>query len=111
MRQVGPPASRRNRVPVGGIFLAEARKNREGHGSSRECEVGTALRGGQVAGEHTVFLFGAADRLELTHRATDRDVFVHGALQAANGSQVNQKGITECNISWVCFLRISDPDN
>ncbi len=69
-----------------GYAWPDARKNREGHTGPRGTEeVGTAaLRGGNVAGEHTVFLFGAADRLELTHRATDRDVFVHGALRAAS---------------------------
>lgn len=47
-------------------------------------EVGlAALRGGAVTGEHTVYFFGAAERLELTHRAADRDVFAHGALRAA----------------------------
>jgi 4-hydroxy-tetrahydrodipicolinate reductase len=42
-----------------------------------------ALRGGAVPGEHTVFVFGDAERLELTHRAADRAVFAHGALRAA----------------------------
>lgn len=47
-------------------------------------EVGlSALRGGDVVGEHTVFLLGEGERLELTHRATDRSVFAHGALRAA----------------------------
>ena len=77
-----------------GYSWPEARKNREGHTGPRgECEVGTAaLRGGQVAGEHTVFLFGAADRLELTHRATDRDVFVHGALHSGKMALRPTKG-------------------
>ncbi len=42
-----------------------------------------ALRGGAVPGEHTVFVFGDAERIELTHRAADRAVFAHGALRAA----------------------------
>jgi 4-hydroxy-tetrahydrodipicolinate reductase len=42
-----------------------------------------ALRGGDVAGEHTVFFLGDGERLELTHRATDRGVFARGALLAA----------------------------
>jgi len=47
-------------------------------------EIGiAALRGGQVIGEHTVFFFGNAERLELTHRATNRDIFAEGALKAA----------------------------
>jgi len=42
-----------------------------------------AVRGGEVAGEHTVYLFGDDERLELTHRATSPDIFAHGALTAA----------------------------
>jgi 4-hydroxy-tetrahydrodipicolinate reductase len=42
-----------------------------------------ALRGGDVVGDHTVFLLGNGERLELTHRATNRDLFATGALRAA----------------------------
>lgn len=42
-----------------------------------------ALRGGDVIGDHTVYLFGPGERLELTHRATSRDLFAQGALRAA----------------------------
>lgn len=42
-----------------------------------------ALRGGDVIGDHTVHLLGAGERIELTHRATSRDVFAHGAVRAA----------------------------
>lgn len=42
-----------------------------------------AVRGGDVVGEHTVYLFGEGERLELTHRATDRGIFARGALRAA----------------------------
>jgi 4-hydroxy-tetrahydrodipicolinate reductase len=42
-----------------------------------------ALRGGDVIGDHTVHFLGAGERLEFTHRATDRDLFVRGALRAA----------------------------
>ncbi|RJO71368.1 MAG: 4-hydroxy-tetrahydrodipicolinate reductase [Myxococcales bacterium] len=41
-----------------------------------------ALRGGEVVGEHTVFLFGEGERLELTHRAASRDALAAGALRA-----------------------------
>lgn len=41
------------------------------------------LRGGAVAGEHTVYFLGAGERLELTHRASDRRAFAQGALRAA----------------------------
>jgi 4-hydroxy-tetrahydrodipicolinate reductase len=36
-----------------------------------------------VVGEHTAFFFGAGERVELSHRATDRAIFAHGALRAA----------------------------
>ncbi len=42
-----------------------------------------SLRGGDVIGEHTVYLFGPSERIELTHRASSRDVFAHGAARAA----------------------------
>ena len=43
-----------------------------------------ALRGGEVVGEHTVFFLGDSDRIELTHRASDRGIFARGAYQAAH---------------------------
>ena len=42
-----------------------------------------AIRGGDVAGEHTVYFLSDGERLELTHRATDRRIFARGALLAA----------------------------
>jgi 4-hydroxy-tetrahydrodipicolinate reductase len=41
------------------------------------------VRGGDVIGDHTVYLLGDGERLELTHRASNRDLFAHGALRAA----------------------------
>ncbi len=58
---------------------------REGDvGPRREREIGIfAVRGGDVIGDHTVHLLGPGERLELTHRATSRDLFARGALRAA----------------------------
>lgn len=42
-----------------------------------------AVRGGDVIGDHTVHLLGPGERLEITHRATSRELFAHGALRAA----------------------------
>ena len=42
-----------------------------------------AVRGGDVVGEHTVLFASDDERIELTHRAADRDVFARGALVAA----------------------------
>lgn len=58
---------------------------RQGVTGEREAnELGYAvMRGGDVAGEHTVFFFGDKERVELTHRATDADIFAKGALEAS----------------------------
>jgi 4-hydroxy-tetrahydrodipicolinate reductase len=63
---------------------------RERHGRSGDVgprssdELGVlAVRGGDVVGDHTVHLLGPGERLELTHRATSRELFAHGALRAA----------------------------
>ena len=42
-----------------------------------------SLRGGDVAGEHTVRFALPGEYLEITHRATGPEVFAHGALRAA----------------------------
>jgi len=43
----------------------------------------SSLRGGDIVGEHTVTFAAAGERLEITHRATDRLTFARGALRAA----------------------------
>lgn len=53
-------------------------------GERTRSEVGIhALRGGDVVGDHTVIYAGAGERIELTHKASDRAVFARGALRAA----------------------------
>lgn len=42
-----------------------------------------AVRGGDVVGEHTAYFFANGERLELTHRATNRAIFARGAVRAA----------------------------
>ncbi len=43
----------------------------------------SSLRAGDIVGEHTVMFAAAGERLEITHRATDRITFARGALRAA----------------------------
>jgi 4-hydroxy-tetrahydrodipicolinate reductase len=53
-------------------------------GPRRPGSIGFAsVRGGDIAGEHTVLFAGSGERLELTHRAHDRMTFAYGALRAA----------------------------
>lgn len=42
-----------------------------------------SLRAGDIVGEHTVQFATAGERIELVHRATNRDVFARGALHVA----------------------------
>ena len=58
---------------------------REGNtGKRRKDEIGVhALRGGTVAGTHSVHFFGPDEELEFTHRAASRQIFVNGALHMA----------------------------
>lgn len=57
------------------------------HGSSavrQRGEIGfSVFRGGDVVGDHTVSFAGIGERIELTHRASDRLAFARGAVKAA----------------------------
>lgn len=68
-----------------GATPADERHGRSGNtGARTDQEIGVhALRGGEIVGEHSVLFIGAGDRVELTHRAQDRRIFVDGALRAA----------------------------
>jgi len=70
-------------------------KAREGHtGARRSGDIGFAtLRGGDVVGEHTVVFAGQGERVELTHRATDRQIFARGAVKAALWARGKPPGI------------------
>lgn len=52
-----------------------------------------ALRGGDVIGDHTVLFAGPSERLELTHRASDRQLFARGAVRAALWGQGKPPGL------------------
>jgi 4-hydroxy-tetrahydrodipicolinate reductase len=43
-----------------------------------------SLRAGDIVGEHTVQFATAGERIELVHRAGNRDIFARGALHAAS---------------------------
>jgi 4-hydroxy-tetrahydrodipicolinate reductase len=64
------------------LSLCHGREGRPGPRAKNELAV-MALRGGDVIGDHTVYLLGPGERIEITHRATQRDVFARGALRAA----------------------------
>ncbi|WP_057884298.1 4-hydroxy-tetrahydrodipicolinate reductase [Tsuneonella troitsensis] len=69
-----------------GIDLAaHSERGRDGHtGRRAEGAIGFAsLRGGTVAGEHSVILAGEQERLTLSHVAEDRAIFARGAIAGA----------------------------
>lgn len=59
--------------------------SREGNtGARKQGTIGFAtLRGGDVVGDHTVMFAGDGERVELTHKASNRAVFAKGAVAAA----------------------------
>jgi len=69
-----------------GIDLAANREaGRDGNtGARSEGAIGfAALRGGTVAGDHSVILAGAEERLTLSHSAENRMIFARGAVKGA----------------------------
>jgi 4-hydroxy-tetrahydrodipicolinate reductase len=71
------------------------RHGREGlTGERTRSEVGIhSLRGGDVVGDHTVLMAGTGERLELTHRASDRAIYARGALRAAQWVVSRKPGV------------------
>ena len=54
------------------------------HEKREKTEIGIhAVRGGNIVGEHDVIFAGRDEVIELTHRATSREVFAVGAVKAA----------------------------
>ncbi len=68
-----------------GVKLSDvADRGRDGiTGARKRGDIGFAvLRGGTVAGDHTVIFAGDDERIELTHKAADRAIFARGAVRA-----------------------------
>lgn len=62
-------------------------------GPRKRGDIGFAtLRGGDVVGEHTVIFANDGERVELTHKATDRRIFAQGAVVAAKWIVRQQPG-------------------
>lgn len=74
-------------------------RSRDGHTGERPGgSIGFAtLRGGAVIGEHTVMFAGPAERVEITHKASDRALFSNGAGQAALWAADKPAGLYDMN--------------
>ena len=73
---------------AGGRYIdlgAYRESGRDGHtGARAEGAIGfAALRGGTVAGEHSVIFAGEQERISLSHSAENRSIFARGAVRAA----------------------------
>ena len=70
-------------------------RGRDGEtGARRKGDIGFAsLRGGTVVGDHSVIFAGAAERIELVHKAEDRMIFARGALKAALWARGQKPGL------------------
>ena len=79
-----------------GVALGEvAQRVRDGHTGARpRGKIGFAtLRGGDVVGDHTVIFAAEGERIELTHKASTREVFARGAVKAALWAQGRAPGL------------------
>lgn len=62
-------------------------------GARKKGDIGfTAIRGGDIVGEHDVLFAAAGERIILRHLATDRAIFARGALKAALWGQGKAPG-------------------
>jgi len=78
-----------------GVSLADVRDSgRDGiTGARKRGDIGfTAIRGGDIVGEHDVLFAADGERITLRHVATDRSVFARGALKAALWGQGKAPG-------------------
>ena len=71
--------------PLGKDLTQHGVFTRHGHtGKRKPGSIGfSTIRGGDIAGEHTVMFIGDSERVEITHKATDRKIFASGAIKAA----------------------------
>ena len=68
------------------------RQGQPGERSTKEIGV-MSLRSGDVVGEHTVSFGTLGERLELTHRAHNRDTFARGAIRAVRWIATRPPGL------------------
>lgn len=87
---LGEAAARGRKVALSDVAV----RARDGiTGVRKEGSIGfAALRGGDVVGDHTVIFASPGERLELSHKASNRDIYAHGALVAAEWATTKPSG-------------------
>lgn len=88
---LGEAAARGRGVPLGDT----ADRGRDGiTGARQNGAIGfAALRGGDVVGDHSVIFAGIGERIELTHKASDRGIYARGAVHAARWLEGRPAGL------------------
>ena len=68
---------------------------REGIGEERDSKtIGFAtVRAGDIVGDHTVTFAGPGERVEITHKASNRMTFANGAVRAAQWLSGKSSGL------------------
>ncbi|MEO8999839.1 MAG: 4-hydroxy-tetrahydrodipicolinate reductase [Rhodanobacter sp.] len=82
-------AARHTTLEAAAVFSREGQTGVRADG----CIGFAVVRGGDIVGEHSAMLIGQGERLELTHRATDRSIFARGALQAGHWLAGREPGL------------------
>lgn len=87
---LGEAAARGRGVNLHDVWV----KTRDGHTGARHAgSIGFAtLRGGDVIGDHSVLFASAGERIELSHKASNRDIFAKGGLVAAEWAASKPNG-------------------
>lgn len=88
---LGQAAARGRRTPLGEV----SQTVRDGYtGPRTPGTIGFAsLRGGDVIGEHSVIFAAEGERVELTHKASSRQIFARGAVRAARWCNGRRPGL------------------
>lgn len=80
---------------LGRDLATDAVYGREGQTGERDPKtIGfSTIRGGDIVGEHTLLFAGIGERIEITHRASDRGIFARGAMRAARWVMEKESGL------------------
>jgi 4-hydroxy-tetrahydrodipicolinate reductase len=88
---LGQAAARGRGVALDSVW----QKTRDGQTGPRKTgDIGFAtLRGGDVVGDHTVIFAAEGERIEISHKASSRQIFAKGAIRAARWAQGRSPGL------------------
>lgn len=76
-----------------GTALRIAQAIRDSTGIDLPADRMHCIRAGDIIGEHTIHFAGPGERIQLSHSATNRDLFARGALRAAAWLHTQKPGL------------------